>query len=95
MPLPINERTKGKCGFKAIQYMGLGIPCIATSITANNDIIDHRINGYLVKEHDWRKAFYEIFNQDISKLGDQARIKVTNNFTFNSNLKKYIEFLKG
>ena len=58
MPLKTTPVTKGKCGFKAIQYMGLGIPCIATDLTANKDIIDSGINGFLVgKDNNWVDEF--------------------------------------
>ena len=94
MPLPINSITKGKCGFKAIQYMGLGIPCIATKLTANKDIIDHGENGFLVSENNnWLKEFEKIGNVKLNDLGKSARLKIDNNYTFNANFTKLNNFL--
>ena len=44
MPLDDKPWSHGKCGLKLIQYMGCGIPVIASPIGANNIIVDnHRI----------------------------------------------------
>ena len=47
MPLTDNEWAKGKCGFKALQYMALRIPSIVSPVGVNNIIIDNEKNGYL------------------------------------------------
>lgn len=45
MPLYDTLWEKGKCGFKLIQYMGVGLPVLASSSPANNEIIDN--NGFI------------------------------------------------
>jgi glycosyltransferase involved in cell wall biosynthesis len=47
MPLPDDIWTKGKCGFKALQYMGLHIPCVIAPVGVNTEIVEHGINGFL------------------------------------------------
>ncbi len=47
MPLPDNPWTRGKCGFKALQYMGLGIPAVCSPVGVNSEIISHNQNGLL------------------------------------------------
>ncbi|MBK7956960.1 MAG: hypothetical protein IPK03_01900 [Bacteroidetes bacterium] len=39
MPIENDEVSKGKCGFKLIQYMGFGIVSIASGVTVNNEIV--------------------------------------------------------
>jgi glycosyltransferase involved in cell wall biosynthesis len=57
MPLPDDEWTKGKCGFKALQYMSLEIPTIASPVGVNGEIIDHGVSGYLANsEQEWLEA---------------------------------------
>jgi glycosyltransferase involved in cell wall biosynthesis len=54
MPLYVNEYTKGKCGFKALQYMAVGLPVVATGVGINNEIVTNDYNGYIANnEKEW------------------------------------------
>jgi len=48
MPLYHTPWTKGKCGYKLIQYMACGLPVVASPVEANLDIVQDGVNGYLV-----------------------------------------------
>lgn len=47
MPLPDDPWTRGKCGFKALQYMALGIPPVVSPVGVNPDIVHDGHNGFL------------------------------------------------
>jgi glycosyltransferase involved in cell wall biosynthesis len=49
MPLPDDPWTRGKCGLKALQYMGLGIPAVCSPVGINTDLISDGENGFLPK----------------------------------------------
>ena len=49
-PLPFEEWVYGKSGLKAIQYMALAIPTVATAIGSNYRVIEDGVSGFLVKE---------------------------------------------
>ena len=40
MPLENDIWSEGKCGFKCLQYMALGIPSIVSPVGVNNTIVN-------------------------------------------------------
>jgi glycosyltransferase involved in cell wall biosynthesis len=53
-PLADDEWSKGKCGFKAIQFMACGVAVVAAAVGVNRDIIQDGVNGFLAStEAEW------------------------------------------
>ncbi len=98
MPLPLNDRTKGKGGFKLIQYMGLGIVSVASAISINKEIVENGVNGFLVEPgEDWTEALYNIIKQktQFKQIGQKARKTILKSYTFEANKSQYINFLNA
>jgi glycosyltransferase involved in cell wall biosynthesis len=51
-PLFDDEWSKGKCGFKAIEFMACGVPVVAAAVGVNREIIDDGANGFLASTED-------------------------------------------
>jgi glycosyltransferase involved in cell wall biosynthesis len=97
--MPINNTLEdmGKCGFKLIQYMGLGIVSIASAITVNKEIIDEEINGFLVEpDEDWFRKLLKILDSrdEFERIGNSARKKIEENYSFLANKDRYIKFIE-
>lgn len=52
MPLVDDEWTRGKCGFKALQYMAVGTPAVVSPVGVNADFIQSGQNGFLADSAD-------------------------------------------
>jgi len=46
MPLPDDPWTRGKGGYKLLQYMAVGIPSVCSPVGTNTEIIREGINGF-------------------------------------------------
>jgi glycosyltransferase involved in cell wall biosynthesis len=96
-PLPFEEWVYGKSGLKAIQYMALGIPTVATAIGANFRVIENGISGFLVTdETEWKQALKKLLEDSElrRRIGTEGRKKVERIFSVQSNISAYLNILK-
>ncbi|MBN2668095.1 MAG: glycosyltransferase family 4 protein [Bacteroidales bacterium] len=92
-PLPDEPWVYGKSGLKAIQYMALGIPTIASAIGTNFRIIEDGLNGFLAtNEDEWfEKLSLLIENAELrKKLGQAGRNTVVEKYSVEANKGKYL-----
>jgi glycosyltransferase involved in cell wall biosynthesis len=97
-PLPDEEWVLGKSGLKAIQYMALGIPTVATAIGANYRVIDDGVSGSLVKTNqEWERAIIAyIEDPELRRRhGLAARKKIEEYYSIDANAAKYLGILNS
>ena len=85
MPLRDEPSTRGKCGYKLLQYMACGLPVIASPVGVNKEIVYEGENGYLAtSESEWiDKLALLIENPELRKnLGLQGRQFVEENYSY-------------
>jgi len=96
MPLPDNQWTRGKCGFKLLQYMATGILSICSAIGVNKEIIADRKNGLLCtsKEEWYTKIEWALRNygsSDFVEMRNNARKTVIDQYSIEYNLSHFIK----
>lgn len=95
-PLPLDEWVSGKSGLKAIQYMMMGIPCVATDAGATPLIVRDGENGLLVRsESDWLDALRSLLEDPAlrRRLGQQARRTAVAHYSVDVVAGQYREVL--
>lgn len=74
MPLSDNGWSKGKCGYKLLQYMSVGIASVASPVGVNQLIVKHGTNGFLASTNaEWSRALAELIeNQPLRETFGKA-----------------------
>lgn len=93
MPLPDDPWTQGKCGFKALQYMAMNIPCIASPVGVNKTIIEHGKSGFLAtSEEEWITCLNTLLNDKNlrTRMGNAGREKVITHYSVSSNTANFL-----
>lgn len=96
MPLEQDEWSEGKCGFKLIQYMALGIPSVASPVGVNREIIEPGKNGFLCQtREEWKEALRRLLtDEDMrTKFGEKGREKIVEHFSTQSNASNFLSLL--
>lgn len=86
MPLPDDEWSRGKCGFKGIQCMALKIPVIMSPVGVNTEIIENEKNGYLADNPEaWFKYLCLLIDsfELREKIGESARKTIEEKYSVN------------
>jgi glycosyltransferase involved in cell wall biosynthesis len=95
MPLPDDEWAKGKCGFKALQYMALQIPAVVSAVGVNTQIISNGIEGFLcTTKDDWLTYLRKLITDSELRntMGKNGRKKVEEHYSVTSNSSNFVSF---
>jgi len=98
MPLLDNPWTRGKCGYKLIQYMACGLPVVASPVGVNCEIVGHGSNGYLAAtEGEWLQALGQLRSQPElrEELGRIGRIRVESAYCLEVTAPRLADLLKS
>jgi glycosyltransferase involved in cell wall biosynthesis len=84
MPLSDDEWSRGKCGMKAIQFMGIGLPVVVSPVGANREVVDDGITGFhALREQDWIARLGELMDDPrlAQRMGEAGRRRVENHYS--------------
>lgn len=93
MPLYDDDISKGKCGFKAIQYMSLGIPAVVSPVGVNSTIVRHSVNGFVCNSREeWKNSLEKLLTgTDLRKrTGAAARARIEEFYSVTATLPAFL-----
>jgi hypothetical protein len=98
MPLKDSAWTRGKCGFKLIQYGAIGIASIGSNVGVNNQVIIDNKTGLLINnENEWFSQLKKIIDdkQFRNLLGNNARNHITKNYSTSAIYPRLFQVLNS
>jgi glycosyltransferase involved in cell wall biosynthesis len=96
-PLAMEDWVFGKSGLKAIQYMAMALPTVATRVGMTPRIIENDVNGLLVETEDqWVSALERLIDEPETRrrLGAAARRSVEENYATAVVSRTYLDILE-
>jgi glycosyltransferase involved in cell wall biosynthesis len=96
MPLPDEPFTRGKCGYKLIQYMASGLPVIASPVGENVRIIEQGKTGFLASgKEEWVHALIELYHDTEMRrnMGMAGRQRVEKYFSLQITAPRLVDIL--
>jgi glycosyltransferase involved in cell wall biosynthesis len=86
MPMPDTEWTRGKCGYKLLQYFSAGLPVVASPVGVNTRMVgEGEERGLLaVSQDDWRSALERLIADHAARreMGAAARAFVEREYSY-------------
>jgi glycosyltransferase involved in cell wall biosynthesis len=97
MPLPDDDYARGKCAFKLLQYMALGLPGVASPVGMNSEVVRTGVDGFLpASDEEWTEALVRLI-EDASlrqQLGAAARERVVSSYSQAALFPRYLALLE-
>lgn len=93
MPLPDDEWSRHKCGFKLLQYMAVGLPAVASPVGVNREIVVSGQTGFLAAtDVEWEAALESLLSDAElrRRLGTAGRERTVQNYSVASHLDLWV-----
>jgi len=94
MPLHDTPRARGKCAFKALQYMAVGTPVVLSPVGMNAEVVEDGVSGFLAETpEEWKEKLAQLIANPAlrARMGRAARERVRECYSH----EVYFPVLKG
>lgn len=92
MPLVDTPRARGKCAFKALQFMGVGTPVVLSPVGMNAEVVEPGVSGFCAAtSEEWRNALEQLLDNPTLRehMGRAARDRVARLYSFDTHLPRF------
>lgn len=91
MPLADNDWSRGKCAFKLLSYMSVGLPFVASPVGVNAELLEKGEVGYAARDAgDWYDALRRLASdrEAARRMGAAGRTVVEEGYSVKTNAPK-------
>jgi glycosyltransferase involved in cell wall biosynthesis len=96
-PLVEDDWSRGKSGFKAVQYMACGVPTVASPVGVTTDMIRHDQTGLLAAgDDDWFTHLARLLDDAAlrRRLGDAGRAEAVERWSLAVHAPRLVEIIQ-
>ena len=93
MPLENDPWANGKCAFKALQYMALGVPALVSPVGMNTEVVQSGVNGFVCATPAEWEASLRLLLADAGlrqQLGVAARATIEQRYSVRANTANFL-----
>jgi glycosyltransferase involved in cell wall biosynthesis len=97
MPLEDSEWALGKCGFKMLSYMAVGLPVIVSPVGVNAEILARGELGIAARSNgDWYEALKRLYEaqETGAQMGSTGRRVVEEHYSVRTNIVKLADIFR-
>lgn len=96
MPLPDDLWTRGKGGYKLLQYGAMGLPVVASPVGVNSQIVEDGVTGFLVdSEEAWMERILCLVDDAglRARMGQAGRERMVEQYSLARGGRKFVRIL--
>lgn len=97
MPLPDDPFTRGKGGYKLLQYMACGLPVVASPVEINREIVTHGKTGFLAEtDSEWIGFLSTLIKNKTlrNRMGAAGRARVVAHYALEKSSEQLLALLQ-
>ena len=97
MPLVDDAWAQGKCAFKALQYMALGVPPLVSPVGMNTEVVESGVNGYVCDTPaEWYESLRVLLANESERIrqGTAARRTIVERYSVSSNTVSFLRLFR-
>jgi len=93
-PIPATEWSLGKSSLKALTYMSIAIPFVATAYGTNFRIMENGVQGFLTTTNEeWVECLIKLIDDKVlrERMGKEGRKRVEEKYSVKANFPAYLK----
>jgi len=97
MPIPDDPWTRGKGGYKLLQYMATGLPVVTSPVGINRQIVRHDVDGFWARTSDeWEEHLARLIEdpQLRAEMGERGRASMEAEYALAPSSQRLLEAME-